>query len=287
VNPNKEILYTPDPPLRNPLRLAVSIFVDNWSRRELCFQLFARNIKSQYRQTVLGFLWLVFPALATTFVWLFLRDNVVKFSDEGQTSSAYLLYVLVGMILWQCFTEAYMAPLNAFSSNRQMLVKINFPREIVVFVSLCEVLFNAAVRSLVLIPFLIYYSGDFSVSPQMFLYPVFLFGLTLIGISIGIFLVPIGALYHDVGRMLTVISPIWMVLTPVIYPVPESSPANFLVYLNVASPALITARDAMLGSPMTLMPFTIAMIGIYIPIFVFGLLFYRIAMPIILERTGS
>ena len=34
-----------------------------------------------------------------------------------------------------------------------MLVKINFPREIVVFVSLCEVLFNAAVRSLVLIPF--------------------------------------------------------------------------------------------------------------------------------------
>jgi len=287
VNQTEETLYTPDPPLRNPLRLAVAIFVENWSRRELCFQLFARNIKSQYRQTILGFLWLVFPALATTFVWLFLRGTVVNFGDSEQSSSAYLLYVLVGMILWQCFTEAYTAPLNAFLSNRQMLVKINFPREIVVFVSLCEVLFNTAARSLVLIPFLIYYSGDFSFSPQMLLYPVFLFGLTLIGITIGIFLVPIGALYHDVGRMLTVISPIWMVLTPVIYPVPESFPANLLVYLNVASPALITARDAMLGSPMTLMPYTITMICIYIPVFVFGLLFYRIAMPIILERTGS
>lgn len=265
----------------------LTIFAENWSRRELCFQLFTRNIKAQYRQTILGFLWLIFPSLATSFVWLFLRGNVFKFSGEEQSSSAYLLYVLVGMILWQTFTEAYTAPLNAFLNNRQMLVKINFPREIVVFVALCEVLFNAAARSLVLIPFLIYYSAELSLSPQMLLYPAFLFGLTLIGISIGIFLVPIGALYHDVGRMLTVISPIWMILTPVIYPVPDSFPANLLVYLNVASPALISARDALLCSPMSIMPFTIALIGAYIPIFVFGLLFYRIAMPIILERTGS
>lgn len=287
MKPAPEIVYTPEAPLRNPFQLLRRIIADNWERRELCAQLFWRNIKAQYRQTFLGLLWIFLPAIVSAAVWIFLFSfRVVQF-DNPVSQSQYIAYVLVGMILWQSFVEAYSAPINSFQQNRAMMTKINFPREVIILVSLCEVFFNALIRCFVMVPILLWLVPEVSMTGATFLFPVMFAGLILTGITVGLWLVPIGVLYMDVGRVLTMVTPVWMVLTPIIYPTPTTWPANLLVYANVASPTLITARDFLLGqSSGFAMLGWVYVLGV-IPVFLLGLLVFRISIPILLERSGS
>jgi lipopolysaccharide transport system permease protein len=54
---------------------------------------------------------------------------------------------------------------------------------------------------------------------------------------------PLGALYQDVGRGLTVLVSVWFFLTPVVYPVPTEGTLSWLVRLNPVTPLLVTTRE--------------------------------------------
>ncbi|MEC9093815.1 MAG: ABC transporter permease, partial [Planctomycetota bacterium] len=96
-----ETVYTPESPLKSPIQLLKTIFSENWARRGLCAQLFKRNIKSQYRQTFLGLLWVFLPAIASAAIWIFLHSfRVVQFQNELEHST-YLAHVVTGMFFWQ------------------------------------------------------------------------------------------------------------------------------------------------------------------------------------------
>lgn len=287
MKPVHETIYTPDTPLRNPLQLMGRIVRENWERKELCIQLFWRNIKAQYRQTFFGLLWVFLPAIMSAAVWVFLYSfRVVRF-DDPVSQSQYIAYVLTGMILWQSFVEAYSSPLQAFQQNRTMMSKINFPREVILIVATAEAFFNATVRCVVLTPFLFFLQVDFSPVEQLVLFPLMFAGLILTGITIGLYLVPVGALYHDVGRILTMITPIWMMLTPIIYPIPDTFPASLLVYANPASPTLLAARDFLLGNTGSFAGIGAWFVLGLIPVMLVGIVLFRISIPILLERSGS
>ena len=51
------IVYTPDSALRRPIQLLRSLARDLGKSRELATTLLMRNLKAQYRQTILGCLW--------------------------------------------------------------------------------------------------------------------------------------------------------------------------------------------------------------------------------------
>ncbi|MEC9092545.1 MAG: hypothetical protein VX438_07565, partial [Planctomycetota bacterium] len=179
------------------------------------------------------------------------------------------------------------SPITAFQQNRNTMAKINFPREMIILVSLCEVFFNALIRCVILIVFLLLFGLIQDWSLQSLLFPVAFGGLILTGMTIGLFLVPLGALYLDIGKFLTIITPIWMILTPIIYPTPMNFPGNLLVYANLASPTLVTARDCLLGQEPHYQLVCWISLAALLPVFLLGVLLYRVSIPIILERSGN
>ena len=78
--------------------------------------------------------------------------------------------------------------------------------------------------------------------------------------------------------------PFWMILTPIIYEPMEGSVLN---WINPACPLLVVARDwALVGST------TMATPGIWyglaaVPLFLAGLVVFRIAMPVLIERMNA
>ncbi|MFL9457913.1 hypothetical protein AB0758_43680 [Tolypothrix bouteillei VB521301_2] len=56
-------------------------------------------------------------------------------------------------------------------------------------------------------------------------------------------LAPLGILYQDVSKGLTLITGFWLFLTPVVYPVPNEGTFGLLVKLNPVTPLLVTARE--------------------------------------------
>ncbi len=286
-DPPREIIYDAKPELAAPGRLLREIFQDLFiGGRELAWRIFVRNLRGMYRQTLLGMFWIFLPPLANTAIWVFLRSRgVFNFNlvgPNGSTGVDATLYILVGMIVWQTFVEALQMPMNAVSSNRGMLSRLNFPREALILEGLYDVLLNTVIRSLLLIPAFVFFSGSLH---SGFLIALPLFGLMILfAVGCGLTLVPLGTLYHDIPRLISIGLPFWMIITPVIYYLPNTWPATLLNWLNPASPLLVATRDLLLFGTTEHVAATVVFSLLALPTFVLGLVVFRVSIPALVER---
>jgi len=283
ISINKITRYSAESDVRNPIKLLGDIAADAWSGRDLAWRLFLRNVRGMYRQTFLGLFWAFLPPIANTAVWIFLRQQGVF--DTGEMTVNATLYILTGMILWQSFADAVMMPLKVLNQNKGMISKLRFSREALVILGLGEVFFDLAIRMLLLIPAFVWFGV--SLSWAMLLAPLTIALMVVWASGIGLLLMPIGSLYQDVGRFLQLAIPFWMIITPIIYVAPETLPGSLLVWLNPASPLLLFSRDLILvGGSSFLLP--AVLVGLMsVPLFLLGLVVFRISIPVLVERMST
>jgi lipopolysaccharide transport system permease protein len=279
-----EVVYAPVSELRHPGRLIRTMLGDLYGGRGLAWRLFVRDIRARYRQTYLGYLWAVLPALATTFLWVFLKSRKVV-SFEAPSGLPYAVYVLTGVMLWQLFTGSLRSPLRAVESSRVMLGKLNFHREAVLASGLGQILFDFVLSFLVLCGLMCFYRPNLPVT--VLLFPIGAMMVMVLGYGIGLVLTPIGLLYKDVERTIDVVLQYGFFLTPVIYPPLVQWPGSLLNWVNPVAPVLIVTRDSLLvGSTEYLIGFlAYSLFGIVA--LAAGLVAFRLSMPIVIERMGS
>jgi lipopolysaccharide transport system permease protein len=281
--PLKETVYTPDSELLHFGALLRSMGSDLLASRELAWRLLVRNISAQYRQSLLGYAWAFVPPIFTSLIWIFLQSQ--KVLGVGDTGMPYVVFVITGTVLWQTFVEALNSPLRMVNESRSMLAKINFPREALILAGVGQVLFNFAIRALLLVAVMLF----FRVTPHASLLFVPLGALALIGlgISIGLLLTPIGMLYQDIGRGLGFATTAWFFLTPVIYPVPKASFAASLIELNPVTPVLVTTRDWLITGQSTMLPDFLWVSGLVLVVLLIGWVQFRIAIPHLISRMSA
>lgn len=251
---------------------------------ELGLRLFKRNLKVLYRQSLLGFGWALFPPLATAVLWIFLRGNNVV--SMGDTGVSYPVFVLTGTILWQILNEAIMAPLKEVNGNKAMLSKINIPRESLLLSGIYELFFNIAIKVLLLTILFVWFGQSIELS-SLLLVPIGIFSIAIAGFSIGLALTPLGMLYHDINKGLSVLLPFLMYITPVVYPKPTGGTIGTIMQINPLATLLPVTRNWLTAQPVQDMHmFWIFTVAFFI-LFILSLVVYRIAMPIIIERIGS
>jgi len=276
-------IYTPESQLRSPARLARSMWSDLKASRSLAWRLMVRDISARYRQSALGILWAFLPPLVTAFTFVIL--NRAALINVGPTHVPYPVFVLSGAVLWQLFTESLAAPLKMIENSKSMLAKINFPREALILSGMGQVVFDFAIRMvIVLAAFLIY---RVPLTWGLLAAPVIALSLLLLGTMLGLLLTPVGALYSDVSTALPTITGLWFFLTPVVYPSPQSWPYSLLAQINPVSPLLIGSRDlATQGSIFNLPAFLITC-GIALGGLLVMWVFYRVSLPILIERMNA
>ena len=277
------IQYSAESEISNPINLIRGMLRDFSAGRELAGRLFVRNLRGLYRQTLLGLFWAFLPPIVNTAFWVFLREADVF--DTGKMPINSTIFILTGMIFWQAFIEAFQMPIDVINKNRNMISKLNFPRESLLMVGFGEVLFNFTIRSLLLIPACLWF--QFVPPATIVLMPIAALGLVFVGAGLGLMLMPIGALYQDVGRFIGLATPFWMILTPVVYMPLTGFPGSLLNWLNPASPLLILARDwALIGSTEhagAAIAFGIASVALML----IGLVVYRVSIPVLVERMTA
>ena len=259
------------------------IFRELPEAHELGARLFKRNLKAMYRQSLLGFVWAVVPPLITAALWIFLRGSNVM--SVGDTGISYPVFVLIGTMMWQVFSEAMQSPIKNVVSNKAMLTKINIPREALLLSGIYEVLFNVLIKlGLLAIIFVVFKQP---VGLSLLLVPVGILSLLLCGFSLGLIFTPVGVLYTDIQRGLAVVLPFLMYLTPVVYPKPKGGAVGLIMKLNPVASLLPETRNWFTGLPTeNLQLFIIYSVG-FLLLLLLGLVIYRLAMPMIIERIGS
>ena len=240
----REQHYTSESVWRDPRGFLADFARDLRDSPELAWQLFLRNLRARYRQSITGYIWAFLPPLAWAGLFLFLRSAGQTGADTGP---GYAAKLLVGLVFWQVFIEAAQTPLRLFAEARNMLGKLKFPREALVLASLLEV----GLQFLVRLPLLLcaWWLWPGATLDLCWLVPVALAGLVVGGACVGIVLLPLSLLYQDVAPALALVSGFWLLLTPVGYAVPDHGIAATLTRFNPAAPLVDTARSAWLGLP--------------------------------------
>ena len=280
----KVIIYQPNASNAAFFASLLAIIKDIKPAHELAVRLFIRDIKAQYRQSFLGFFWVLIPPLLTAGLWIFLNNN--RIVNVGETDIPYPLFVMIGTMLWQMFAESVNQPLASVKSNKSMLTKINFPREALLLSGFYTITFNLGPKLLVLAAAC--YAFDIQWNVSQLYFPLGILMVCLIGFAIGLILTPIGLLINDVARGIGVILPFAMYLTPVIYPAPTTT--GYFAFLMQYNPVaiLITASRGWLSGQVSSIPHEFMSVSSITLLFLLiGVLAYRISMPIITERFGG
>jgi lipopolysaccharide transport system permease protein len=275
--------YTPASKIRHPAALFKEMFRDLGASRELAWRLVIRDISAQYRQTVLGYFWAVFPPLVTSLVLILLKSSAVM--DIQGIGIPYPAYVMMGTVFFQLFVDALNAPLKVVTESKTILAKINLPREAFILSGIGQVLFSFAIKIILLIGTFLYFKVH--VSWTAVLLPIPLLGLLLLGTMFGILLIPVGLLYKDIQSALLIATQGLVFLTPVAYPPSVGGALGKIINLNPVTPSLMWAKDLVThGIPGDLIPFFIVF-GLTLIFLFIGWIVYRLALPIIIERIGA
>jgi lipopolysaccharide transport system permease protein len=280
----EETVYSPSSPVRHPLALVRGFLADVVASRELAMRLFIRDFTAQYRQSALGYLWAIAPPLIFAIPWLFLSSQNIL--NAGDTALPYAAFVLAGTTVWATFADSLLVPLMALTSGKQLLTKINFPREALVLGGLGQLATNTILRVLVMMAVLLALGVPMGVS-SFLMGMVGLVAVIIAGLALGVLTSPIGLLYTDVQRALTLGLGIWMILTPVFYTPPRSGLAGWLARWNPASPLVTTVRDWFTGQPAEFVGgFAIVTVLSVVLLFI-GMLVLRVTLPMVIERSGT
>lgn len=200
-------------------------------------ELVKSEFKLRYRGSVLGYVWtLIKPLLLFGVIYL-------VFSVFMKTPIAnYPLYLLLGIILWTFFAEATTLGLQSLLGNRDLIIKIYFPR---INIVLASVVSSAITMLLNLIVFLVFYLfSGFGLQWGQLLFFFFLLLLVVFTAGVSFFLSILFIRFHDLKHIWEVLLQIMFWLTPIVYDplfVPEGY--RFFLSLNPLAKILSYSRN--------------------------------------------
>ncbi len=243
-----------------------------------------RNISTKYRQSIFGLLWAFLPPLATAIMWIILQSmKVIKLNDVGVP---YPLFVVTGTMLWAVFVNSVLTPMQVVQNNKSILVKINFPREALIVNAFYEILFTTAINSLIIVAFLFIFKVHITAECLLFFPGIFL--LIILGMAIGLLILPFSLLYRDIQFVLPTILQFAMYLTPVIYATTPFKGFAKILKINPVTPVLTEIRAAVLNMNIHVPYWEIGVVGaLAVIFFILGVFLQRITMQTLIERMGN
>jgi lipopolysaccharide transport system permease protein len=275
--------HTADVRLGNPRELLLGLVADIARSRHISWEMMKRDLKSQYRTSILGVLLPLLPALTTAAWAILFRD--AHLINVGAVNMPYPFFVLCGMMLWAAFLESMDAPISGVLAEQSLLSKADVPAESVTLARLGLVFFNFGVKCIVIVAAAIFYRVH--VPWTIVLAP---FGLVLIvalGAAIGLILAPINLLYTDVARAIPVVTTFWFFTTPIIFTTPSQGWAAVIMRdLNPVTPLLTTTRELAFGNGLSMPAGLEITAALTLCLLAMGLVFHRIAMPIVIDRAN-
>ncbi len=211
--------------------------------RELLSELTKREIKQRYKQSVLGYAWVILNPLLQMLVMAFVFSKILRITN---LSVPYPIFLYAGLLPWTLFSNSLSSSVNALVSNGGLLTKIYFPREIFIQSTVLAKIVDFFLASTVFVIFMVYYQLPITLHilwfiPIFFIQNFFTYGLALIMAASNLF-------YRDIQYVLGLLLLVWMYLTPVIYPV-ETFPEKFrwIFQLNPMAVFINAYRQVILG----------------------------------------
>ena len=214
--------------------------------RELLWQMVAREVKARYKQSVLGYFWVILNPLAQMLVMSFAFSLILRIPTNSTGNIPYSIFLFVALLPWNLFTNSISSAASSLVNSGGLITKIYFPRTILVLSTISAKIIDFIFALSILIIYMVIYQLPITWNilwtiPIFFIQQIFTLGLSL-------FFAAANLLYRDIQYLLSMILLLWMYATPIIYPadiVPEKYKIVF--QLNPMAVIVNAYRQVILG----------------------------------------
>ncbi|HEY0978064.1 MAG TPA: ABC transporter permease [Flavobacteriales bacterium] len=228
-------------------------FKEIWRYRDLTRLLVRRNLTTQYKQSVLGPLWLFLHPLLVTVTYTVMFGLVARISPKDMPP---LLFYLSGIVPWTCFAGVLNRTATSLSGNAALFTKVYFPRLVMPLSTTFSSLFTFAMQVVLMLLIIGFYhfTGRYHWAPSMDIlaFPLVILLITLLGLGGGIMVAALTAKYRDFSFVVTFGTQLLMFASPVIVPLEmaERQPVLYTILrANPMTPLIQSTRAMLFGQP--------------------------------------
>lgn len=181
--------------------------------RALLSELVRTDFKLRYQGSVLGYAW---SLLRPLLIFVILYIVFVKFLKIGSEVPHYAVYLLLGIVIWNFFSEMTVQSTTSIVGRGDLIRKISIPRWIIVFSSSISALINLGLNLIVIAIFMVVnHVGVLGTLPLVV--PVF-FEVYILALGLSFLLSALYVKFRDVSYIWEVILQAGFYATPILYP---------------------------------------------------------------------
>ncbi len=136
---------------------------------ELIKHLTLREIKGRYKQSFLGFFWIVLNPFFQMIIMSFVFSKIMKVSNLGVP---YPIFIYAGLLPWIFFTNSLTTSTRILVENSSLLKKIYFPREILVLSTILAKTFDFFLSAFIFLLLMFWFKVPLSAFILLF-FPIF------------------------------------------------------------------------------------------------------------------
>lgn len=255
-------------------------FKEIWRYRDLLLLFVKRDIVTVYKQTVLGPLWYLIQPLFTSVIFTLVFNNVAGI-DTGTVPP--FLFNLAGITLWSYFKECLTNTSTTFSSNATLFSKVYFPRVVSPLSRVISSLFKFGIKLLIFMVFFMYFlyyeKKDISIGDTLYLLPLAILTVAMLGLGVGMMLSAIATKYRDIKILISFGMQLLLYLSAVMYPLAlvkeKLSDYSWVVEYNPIAQVIESYRHMLLNTGSSNVKGLLISLGLSIVFVLFGLIIFN------------
>jgi lipopolysaccharide transport system permease protein len=195
--------------------------------KDLFYFLILRDVKSLYKQTVLGFSWAILRPFITMVIFQLVFNKLAKISTDGSPGP---IFYYSGLVPWMYFSNSFTRSTNSLITGSGIFTKVYFPRIVLPIVPCLASLVDFAIAMIITIILLIVYG----LTPTIWILflPVLILIMFLTASGLGLWLSALAVQYRDVPYGVTFLVSILMWVAPVIWST-NQLPAQYRIYYGL------------------------------------------------------
>ncbi|MFH0870504.1 MAG: ABC transporter permease [archaeon] len=169
------------------------------------------DFKLKYNRSILGFFWSLLKPLLMLATLYVVFHMLMKLSVPH-----YELFLLIGIILWNFFTEATSSSMTAVTRNINLVKKTNFNKKLIIISTTLSAFISLLLNLAIFFGMVIVFSAGFSW--HILLFVPLLCELFIFSLGVSFLLSALYVRFRDLIHIWDVIMQIGFWVTPIIYP---------------------------------------------------------------------
>lgn len=214
-------------------------FANFYKYRYLLQEIVRKNIKLQYRNSVLGVFWTFLQPLLTTLVLVIVFGNLLG-KDSSKVLN-YPIFLLCGRLLYEFFSQSTKRAMRSITNSASVIKKVYVPKYMYPLSNTLSCFVTFLVSLIVLVCFIVYFrlfsDTPPNITPYILLAWVPILILFLLSLGVGLILSTLSVFFKDIEYLYDVFCMLLFYATPIVYNIDQLNITNeYIKFAFMANP---------------------------------------------------